>query len=77
VVSVAHDNVSGKHSARFESYTSFNMPRQIKYSNIGADLDTSLAAANAHSGAASGNPAGLTSDRTLNPSTTWYLNGES
>jgi hypothetical protein len=63
VVSVAHDNVSGKHSARFESYTSFNMPRQIKYSNIGADLDTSLAAANAPS--------------TLNPSTTWYLNGES
>ncbi len=98
---VSHDAVSGKHSARFEAYTSFNMPREISYSNIDAALDPTLAAAVARQGAATGNPAGITSDRTLafvygpehqrtkqtvtlsnnapttlNPGTTWYLNGE-
>lgn len=98
---VAHDAQSGKHTARFEAYTSFNMPREISYSNIGAELDPNLATAVARQGAATGNPAGITSDRTLafvygpehqrskqtvtltgnapstlNPSTTWYLNGE-
>jgi hypothetical protein len=66
---VSHDAQSGKHSARFEAYTSrqlnIHMPREISYSNIGADLDPTLAAAVARAGAATGNPAGLTSDRTL------------
>jgi hypothetical protein len=62
---VAHDAASGKHTARFESYTSFNMPREIQYTNIGANVDVTLAQANARAGTATGNPAGLTSDRTL------------
>jgi YD repeat-containing protein len=83
---VSHDNASGKHTVRRESYTSFNMPLEIKYGNIGA---------------AQNSPAGFTSDRTLSfaygpeyqrvkqvvtlsgnaPSqmmggTTWYLHGD-
>jgi YD repeat-containing protein len=33
---VSHDNASGKHTVRWESYTSFNMPLEIRYGNIGA-----------------------------------------
>jgi RHS repeat-associated protein len=34
---VSHDATSGKHTVRFETYTSFNMPLEIKYANLGAD----------------------------------------
>jgi RHS repeat-associated protein len=47
---VSHDSSSGKHTVRWESYTSFNMPREFKYGNIGVTATT---------------PEGATSDRTL------------
>jgi RHS repeat-associated protein len=47
---VSHDSSSGKHTVRWESYTSFNMPREFKYGNIGVTAKT---------------PEGATSDRTL------------
>jgi hypothetical protein len=65
---VSHDNASGKHSARFESYTSFNMPKSISATNIAAALDTTLAQAISHSGSATGTPSGLShasADRSL------------
>ena len=39
---VSHDNASGKHTVRWESYTSFNMPLEIRYGNIGAALATTV-----------------------------------
>lgn len=39
---VSHDNASGKHTVRWESYTSFNMPLEIKYGNIGAAQATTV-----------------------------------
>jgi RHS repeat-associated protein len=62
---VSHDVATNKHTARFESYTSFNMPKAINYTNIGASLDSTLDQAIKHAGVSTGNPAGLTSDRTL------------
>ena len=32
---VSHDSQSGKHTLRWESYTSFNMPSEVRYGNIG------------------------------------------
>jgi RHS repeat-associated protein len=85
--SVSQDLVQNRHSVRWEEYTSFNMPREIKYGNL---LDIN-------------NPTGTTSDRTLTfvygpehqrtrqrvqlsanapaalqsgAGDTWYLNGE-
>jgi RHS repeat-associated protein len=84
---VSQDVVQNRHSVRWEEYTSFNMPYQIKYGNL---LDIN-------------NPTGTTSDRTLTfvygpehqrtrqrvqlsanapaalqsgAGDTWYLNGE-
>jgi hypothetical protein len=34
---LSHDPSRGIHTLRWESYTSFNMPQEIKYTNIGAD----------------------------------------
>jgi YD repeat-containing protein len=85
--SVSQDLVQNRHSVRWEEYTSFNMPREIKYGNL---LDIN-------------NPTGTSSDRTLTfvygpehqrtrqrvqlsanapaalqsgAGDTWYLNGE-
>ena len=83
---VSHDPQSGKHTVRWENYTSFNMPAEIKYGNIGSTQNSMN---------------GATSDRTLNfvygpehqrvkqvvtlsnnaptnlmGGTTWYLNGD-
>jgi hypothetical protein len=33
---VSQDTANSKHTVRFETYTSFNMPKEIKYANIGA-----------------------------------------
>jgi RHS repeat-associated protein len=83
---VSHDSQSGKHTVRWENYTSFNMPAEIKYGNIGSTQNSMN---------------GTTSDRTLDfvygpehqrvkqvvtlsnnaptslmGGTTWYLHGD-
>ena len=62
---VSHDTVNNRHSVRFESYTSFNMPKQFTYANFLANTTTcpagyTLTAGNCVGTVTTANPATVT-----------------